>query len=472
MSFSRPIGRNQRPCLRRLDAMPTRHSPPRRGRYALALSLFTLAIPVASSAQSPTWQPRPLTLPPTSAQATPWRPPEVTPATPAQAAPTTIVITAPTPPPAPPEPPTAAEIRRERQAEIREAEKLAKQENSRPLRALPASDQINVGVRKSQLAESVVSQLRIAHWARERGASQSARESARETLRLIALLRDSETRSDQHTRRLNDAFTAIREAGDFAGRYGPVGSDAIGRLIEVHQTPVLKRTATSGLTPPRVIEAYLGFARQRLVDAAQGGPLAAEAVLILADLQSDSLSLQHATQTDEASRLYAGELGLMYRRAAVEIAPDNPQTTAQLGRTLLKRSMPVAARDMLLDSVRQKPTRQNTENLMKAASLAGDFVTVDACEKMLRHTELPSELPYQFLAPQTFAATSTAVPPAKSFAPATPTQRIATAPYPQARPRGLSSQIVDPTLPTGSRSASPHGLPTSPPVNSPSKRLW
>lgn len=427
--------------------------------------LACLAGPVTGDETA--WQPRPLALPATSENWR-WTPPVKVAAEPAPVA--QIILP---PPPAAVEPeaePTPAEIRQERISQKRAEQRVRSEleEASRPFYSLPPSDQINLGSRRSQLAEEAVEQLRLANWATKRGAIASAKSAAVETLRTIAALRDTQIGNNSHTQSLAECFDAVRESSDFAGRYGPIDTRAIARLIEVHQTPALKHVVTDHLTSARAVEAYLNFAKMRLVQAVQGGPLAAEAALILADLEVLVSNGAIEASADQSS-LHSAELALMYRRAAVEISPDNADAYAQLGRTLLRRSIPGAAKACLLASVRVQPTRQRVEALLEAAALSGDFILVDQCEKQLANAALPSELPVRVMSPEAFARTSQSMPqrsgPTQSFSPvsqSSPNPRVATQPnqLPQqgrSHPRGQTlrtggsrpsaGEILDPTLP-------------------------
>lgn len=386
----------------------------RRGLLVRRVSLAVLIASISASAHagdSPTsaraqpsrvWQPRPLALPPTSETAPAWKPPAAQPALVAPALPpVTIIMNTPVPAE---EPPTITRRRKLDSSDSATASLGRSQQTfSRPM---PASDPINHHARTADLAQSAVDQLRSAHFAARRGAFHSAKESATQTLRIIASLRDSQTGGNLHTSQLNEAITAIQESTDFTGRYGPVDQAALNRLVEVHQTPALHGVDTSSLTAERAIEAYLNYARQRWVEATIGGPLAAEATMILADLESATLTPQsNSNLTESRSRLHASELALMYRRAAVEIGPDNPQATAELGRNLLSRSMPAIAKELLLLSVKQKPTRQSVEDLMRAASQSGDDQLAAECQQQLASANLPSELPVQVMSPAQFAKT-------------------------------------------------------------------
>ncbi|MEO9594468.1 hypothetical protein [Rhodopirellula bahusiensis] len=456
----------------------------RRVSLAILIASVTASVHAADSQSngnaksSRVWQPRPLALPPTSATAPAWKPPSAKPAMVAPAPPpVTIIMTAPVPAE------EAPKITRRRQTFSSDSAtaSLGKTASSTS-RPMPASDPINHHARTAELAQSAVSQLRSAHFAARRGALHTAKESATQTLRIIASLRDSQTGGNLHTSQLNEAITAIRESTDFTGRYGPVDQAALNRLVEVHETPTLHGVNTSLLTAERAIEAYLNYARQRWVEATVGGPLAAEATMILADLESATLTPQsNSDLTESRSRLHASELALMYRRAAVEIGPDNPQATAELGRNLLSRSMPAIAKELLLLSVQQKPTRQSVEDLMRAANESGDANLAAECQQQLASTNLPSELPVQLMSPSQFAKTH------QQFAGSgqhiassqhTTQQQPASHPYTQtaSRPmprnsinqgqlivpaqngRSPQSRIVDPSMPAApSRSTTPRG---------------
>ena len=407
---------------------------------------------VASWESSADWQPRPLALPATSEKRDRWSPPAPLVA-PVEKSVTEVL----TPPPMPL---TPAEIRKQRFAQKRAAARLSDQrsEQNAGQQPLPPSDRIDIGSRKSQLAETAVEQLRLANWATKRGAIASAQAAASLTLRTIATLRDTQEGNNLHTEQINDCFVAIRESTDFAGRYGPVDTGAIERLIEVHKTPVLKQVATEHITSSRAVEAYLQFAKTRLVEATQGGPLAAEAAMILSDIES--LIAEGAVEPPtETSRLHASALALTYRRAAVEIAPDNADAAAKLGRTLLRRSIPSAAKDLLLQSVQADPTRQRVESLLEAAALSGDFVLVDQCEKQLAAAQLRSELPIKVMSPQAFARTTQPMPNSVasdtvSGSSTSPQYRVGSRPAHSKSPSnpGTSQgsrgdRIVDPTLP-------------------------
>ncbi|MEM1227397.1 MAG: hypothetical protein AAGJ40_16985 [Planctomycetota bacterium] len=395
---------------------------------------------------SPKWQPRPLALP-TTGEAPRIAPP---PPGPVEASPTQIVIQMTTPEePAPTEPDITRPLPPTAQSKLH---------RPAPKRAAPPRDALATQARQSQLAKTSTDHLREAYWSARRGAFASARKAAHETLRSIALLRDSQVGDSRHSRWLDAATQAIRESSEFTGHFGRVDAAAMDRLIQVHQTEVLRHVDTSMLTPPHAIEAYLCLAQEKLVAAARGGPLAAEAMIILADVEAlnANFTFENADGLLAQSALHASELSLMYRRAAVAIDPANTQAVSKLGKTLLKRSMPGVAKPYLAAAVAASPTRQNVEALQQAAILLGDLKVATQCESQLTNGTLPSELPVTVLRPHQFASTHQGGSSRSPVPPPTrlngPSATVAT------KPAAGHSSIVRPKMPANSR---PIAIPNS-----------
>lgn len=453
----------RRIASRAIDKSPTRL----RGKVVIAwmliaapMSVVTL-MPVATaqsggSAADSDWQPRPVALPPVAGQR------------PSAAAKTetfspTIVIQMPAPPVAvavePVAPPPPEPVRHRR----RSATPVATRKTSPP-----AMDPIATAARQSQLAESATDRLRSAHWSAQRGATHTARDAAQETLRTICSLRDSQIGDDRHRVWLDQAMTAIDESADFTGRFGEVNRAAIERFVLVHRTHVLRNVDVSGLTPPRAVEAYLADAQEKLVAAVGGGPVAAEAVMILADIEAsaDRLSNGGDVKPRQAS-LHAAELSLMYRRAAIQIDPTNARAAAALGNTLLQRSIPEAAVHYLTISVREEPTRQNVQSLRQAALMAGNVALARQCDAGLSDGRLHSDSPVPILSPAQFAATHQTFPAGQTL-PITPSARVATGNRVSSSARAPSA-AGSPAIP---RSTDAGNSPVVDPSASSTRRGW
>ncbi len=281
----------------------------------------------------------------------------------------------------------------------------------------PAADPLGDAAERQHLADQVVEQLRLAHQSAGRGADQTAGRAAVESLRAVAMLRDASTGGTTHAAALQVAMTAIREAEDFADRFGRVDAAAVRRLVAVHQTPAAANLDTTSLTPADAATAYLTVALGRLVYAAGGGPLAAEAVSILGDLaaRQHRLADQGDGQSAAAARL-AADVSLMYRRAAARIDPDGAAVLGRLGRSLLDRSLTEAAVPVLQRSVALQPLRENVYALAQATERTGDHVTSQNLQEALATRPLPTRRPLTVMSPQQFAATGPLRSPAGPIA--------------------------------------------------------
>ena len=312
-------------------------------------------------------------------------------------------------------------------------------------------DPLGQAAERQHLADQIVEQLRLAHQSAGRGADQTAARAAVEALRAIAVIRDQAIGGTTHAVALQVALTAVREAGDFADRFGRVDAAAVSRLVAVHQTPSAARLDTSRLTPGGAITTYLAVARGRLVFATGGGPLAAEAVSILADLSSRQhrLTTQGDAQSAAAGRL-AADVSLMYRRAAADIDPASAAVLGRLGRSLVEHSLAAAAVPVLRRSVAMQPLRENVAALAKATRITGDHATSEQLHQALASEPLPTGRPLTVMTPQQFAATG---PRRPSTATATatagqPDPAIRTASRPESRP--AVAAVLDPSTTGGS----------------------
>src|SRR5690606_11927243 len=84
------------------------------------------------------------------------------------------------------------------------------------------------------------------------------------------------------TRALEQALTAVREAGDLVGRFGHVGTAELQRMVSSHQTPALHDCRLAEVTPYTAADLYLDFARTSYTRAAGGRREVAKTLLVLA----------------------------------------------------------------------------------------------------------------------------------------------------------------------------------------------
>ena len=119
----------------------------------------------------------------------------------------------------------------------------------------------------------------------QRGATHTARKYAIEAMQAIVALRDAQEGGNLHSQQLERAFDAIRESNDFCGEFGSIDSDALGRMVIVHETTVLKEQDLEVITALEATEGYLDFAKDQLALAVGGIREGSQALLLLGQIE-------------------------------------------------------------------------------------------------------------------------------------------------------------------------------------------
>lgn len=167
------------------------------------------------------------------------------------------------------------------------------------------------------------------------------------------------------------AQQALREAQEFTSvNRIATDSELFARLIQSHETPILKDTNVTDLTPLAAAQHYRAYAEQCLVNASQGHPWFAELYYCL----GRSLQAQAESNPSKADGLM--HQSLTYFRAAHAIDPSNVTNANQLGYVLLKLDRPSEAINQLQQVV-QSPNcpLESWQNLVQASSRLGDSQT-------------------------------------------------------------------------------------------------
>ena len=167
------------------------------------------------------------------------------------------------------------------------------------------------------------------------------------------------------------AQQALREAQEFTSvNRIATDSELFERLIQSHETPILKETNVADLTPLAAAQHYRAYAEQCLVTASQGHPWFAELYYCL------GRSLQSQAETNPAKADLLMHQSLTYFRAAQTINPANATNANQLGYVLLKLDRPAEAINQLQQVV-QLPNcpLESWQNLAQASSRLGDSQT-------------------------------------------------------------------------------------------------
>jgi tetratricopeptide (TPR) repeat protein len=179
-----------------------------------------------------------------------------------------------------------------------------------------------------------------------------------DALRIVARGNDAITQNsqEQHLIALNQALTALTEANDFVNEVTLQG-DRLFRLVEVHQTPVLKNATVEELSTGLALEEYHRFARRRLIQAAGSEPVAAEAFYRLGKLQAEM------AKESTAKKSLGGAKALVLYDAALVIQPNHALAANELGVALAKLGKLTEARQILAKASRSNSHGEIAYNL-------------------------------------------------------------------------------------------------------------
>jgi len=163
------------------------------------------------------------------------------------------------------------------------------------------------------------------------------------------------------------AQQAFREAEDFGDAQRIAGDQQLmTRLIESHETRILKDADVSHLSPMVAAQNYQRFAQDRLVLASAGHPWASELYYLMG--RALQALADEGGEDGDALR----ERALTYYRAAREILPANSVAANQLGFLLLGMDRPVDAREALIAAVQNGGPVAAWQNLVEANRRLGD----------------------------------------------------------------------------------------------------
>lgn len=202
----------------------------------------------------------------------------------------------------------------------------------------------------------------------QRNAFFSAREEAISAVLYLCQVLDQYANTYQCEPAWHAAMQALNEAEDFAGTQRLTTDESLlYRIVQSHETPVLKASNTSQVSPLAAAAHYRSFAEQELVKAAQGHPWLGELYYSVGrtlQAQADSVGGLEGT----ALRYRA----ITFYRASSSVDPSNPLAANQLGFVLLQMDQPADARDALLRSLESSASLDAIQNLVEASRRLGD----------------------------------------------------------------------------------------------------
>lgn len=230
----------------------------------------------------------------------------------------------------------------------------------------PAS--IEPGPGWQAVGEDLKNHLRRCEELLSRKAYLSAREES--TQAIIQLVRVLDLRQNRFTCEpaWAQAQQALRESQEFTS-LERIANDAelFTRLIQAHETPVLRDANVAEMTPLAAAQHYRAYAEKRLVEASLGHPWFSELYYCM------GRSLQSQAESSQRHSEALLQQALTFYRASCTIQPSNATNANQLGYVLLRMDRPTEALEQLSEVVRL-PTcpLEAWQNMAEASSRMGD----------------------------------------------------------------------------------------------------
>jgi predicted Zn-dependent protease len=264
-----------------------------------------------------------------------------------------------------------------------------------------------------------------------RGAIYAAKQDLQQALRMATQSLDAAEGTSGYGQALEQGFTALREAEDFA-LHGAEATQPlqVEQIVAGHKTPVLHELNGQQISPVVAMQQYYGFAGQRLSVAAGELPAAADSLFWLGKVHNSL-----ARQSVQADRLQ-GPQAMVCFRAALAAAPQHHLAANELGVLFAKYGELNEAKKLLQQSVAMKPHAEGWQNLAIVHSRLGESQLAELAKQesttLLAQVPAGKSAPVTWVDPKTFAATGDQgpEPPAASRPAAGP---VANQPNPSAR---------------------------------------
>jgi hypothetical protein len=203
-----------------------------------------------------------------------------------------------------------------------------------------------------------------------RGAQLSARQEAE--MGVVILLRHLDVISNMYRCEPTwiAANTSLREADDFvSAQHLSADTGSLKRLIEAHETPLLKGASLDGVSPQIAAQHYRLLAEKLLAEAAQGHPWASE--LYYAIGRTYQVEAEQNKEHVDTLRARA----LCYYRASRATQPTNAVACNQLGYLLLQMDRAEDAREAIVAALSHRVDDAFLSNLAEASRRLGDNPT-------------------------------------------------------------------------------------------------
>ena len=200
-----------------------------------------------------------------------------------------------------------------------------------------------------------------------RGALYSAQREFYRALRDIAQAIDQQTDGNTHSRLLEQSVRAMSEANDFFSfRDDPSGTTDVHQISSLHSTRIVTQVEASRMTPPQAMQAYYSFAKDRMIRAAGGSVVAAEAHYCLGKLYT----MRAKTDSDGTGLDFAK--AMVHHGAAFATDSSHYRSANELGVLLAKSGHMENAKNVFKKSLRLRQMPETWGNLASVHQSLGE----------------------------------------------------------------------------------------------------
>jgi len=200
-----------------------------------------------------------------------------------------------------------------------------------------------------------------------RGAYYSARAEFIQAMRLITQTLDTQQSTREHSAALSSGLVALDEASAFIPEGAKLEADLdLPMIIRSHRTPALKGEALDEVTPLAAVQAYFGYAQEKLRFAAGGVPEASQALFGLAKLQ------EYLHGGESENRALIGPRSIALHQTALTIDPTHAEAANELGVLLARYGQYEDAKQALLQGLRSRQYAESWNNLARVHELLGE----------------------------------------------------------------------------------------------------
>ncbi len=169
----------------------------------------------------------------------------------------------------------------------------------------------------------------------------SAFRSTQNALAMISQSLDQSTGTRRFSTALGSAVVALDESEDFS-----VEQPALGRMVSIHDTPVLKNQKAAEVNRREAQLAYLTYAEQQFLKACGKQPVASEAFRLMGQLYLA------AELFDEPHHESPAAKSMIMFRLALAVQPDDAVSSHHLGMIYARFHHYQQARGLLIDSLK------------------------------------------------------------------------------------------------------------------------